>query len=98
MDDDGNIHVLDGQAQELRVFDAQGTYATTLARRGQGPGELARAEAIALLPDRRVVVRDPANPRVQVLSREPGQAAVHGPLPGARPTHLGGVVDGAPLG
>lgn len=73
VDDDGNIHVLDGQAQELRVFNAHGTYVTTLARRGQGPGELARAEAIALLPDRRVVVRDPANSRVQVLGSEPEQ-------------------------
>ena len=75
VDDDGNVYVLDGQAQDLRVFDAEGSYVTTLARRGQGPRELAGADAIALLPDRRVVVRDPANGRLQVVGSEPGQSA-----------------------
>ena len=74
-DDDGNIYVLDGQAQELRLFDAEGSYVRTLARRGRGPRELAGADAIALLPDRRVVVRDPANGRVQVIGSEAGRSA-----------------------
>ncbi len=74
-DPEGNVYVLDGQAQELRVFDDRGGYVTTLARRGGGPGELAGADAIALLPDRRVAVRDPANARVQMLGPEPGQSA-----------------------
>ena len=84
VDDDGNIYVLDRQAQELRVFDAKGEYLETLARRGRGPGELEGAGKIALLPDGRVVVRDPRNKRVQVVrpgtgEREewPYEAAAH---------------------
>ena len=74
VDDDGSIYVLDGQVQELRVFDAEGTYMATLARSGRGPGEIARAEAIALLPDRRLAVRDPGNSRVQVLGPGPNRS------------------------
>ena len=58
VDDDRNVYVLDEQAQEVRVFDAQGVHVRRLAQRGQGPGELTWADAIALLPDGRLVVRD----------------------------------------
>ncbi|MXX72042.1 MAG: 6-bladed beta-propeller [Gemmatimonadetes bacterium] len=51
--DDGTIHVLDVQAQHVRVFDSLGVYVETLGRRGEGPGEFSEAEAIAVLPDGR---------------------------------------------
>lgn len=51
--DDGAIHVLDLQAQHVRVFDSLGVYVETLGRRGEGPGEFSEAEAIAVLPDGR---------------------------------------------
>ncbi|HEY8470714.1 MAG TPA: 6-bladed beta-propeller [Longimicrobiales bacterium] len=38
-DSDGRIYVLDQQAQELRIFDAQGTLLRTVGRAGSGPGE-----------------------------------------------------------
>lgn len=66
VDDDHNVYVFDQQAQEVRVFDARGGYLRTLGGPGQGPGELQQPEAMALLPDRRVVVRDPGNARLQV--------------------------------
>lgn len=66
VDDDHNVYVFDQQAREVRIFDAQGGYMRTLGGPGQGPGELQQPEAMALLPDRRVVVRDPANARLQV--------------------------------
>lgn len=66
VDDDRNVYVFDQQAQEIRVFDAEGGHLRTLGGPGQGPGELREAEAMALLPDRRVVVRDPGNARLQV--------------------------------
>ena len=67
VDDDRNVYVFDGQAQEVRVFDSAGVYVKTLGRRGEGPREFNRAEAIALLPDGRLVVRDPGNQRLEVF-------------------------------
>lgn len=45
---DGEILVLDGQAEEIRVFDTSGTHLRTLGRPGEGPGELSRPAGIAL--------------------------------------------------
>lgn len=71
VDDDRTVHVLDGQAQEVRVFDDEGTHVKTLGRSGEGPGEFARAEAVAVLPDGRVLVRDAGDKNIQVFG--PGQ-------------------------
>ena len=78
VNDDHTVYILDTQAQEIRVFDSTGTYIETLGRRGEGPGELSHAEAIALLPDGRLVVRDPGNSRVQVYGPGPGETAEWG--------------------
>ncbi|TVR60008.1 MAG: hypothetical protein EA422_14355 [Gemmatimonadales bacterium] len=48
---DGRILVLESQAAELRVFDADGTHLRTLGGPGEGPGELGRASGMALHPD-----------------------------------------------
>ncbi len=71
VDDDHTVYVLDGQAQEVRVFDAGGTYVRTLGRPGEGPGEFTRAEAVAVLPDGRILVRDAGDKNIQVFG--PGQ-------------------------
>ena len=58
VDDEHTVYVFDGQAREVRVFDSGGTYIRTLGGPGEGPGEFSRVEAIAVLPDGRLVVRD----------------------------------------
>lgn len=73
VDDDRNVYVFDEQAQHVRVFDSEGAYVETLGGRGEGPGEFSRAEAIALLPDGRLVVRDPGNQRIGVFGPGTGQ-------------------------
>ena len=73
VDDDRNVHVFDEQAQHVRVFDSTGVYVETFGGRGEGPGEFSRAEAIALLPDGRLVVRDPGNQRIEVFVPGAGQ-------------------------
>ena len=73
VNDDRDLYVLDGRAQHVRVFDSAGAYVETLGRRGEGPGEFGYAEAIALLPDGRLVVRDSRNQRISVFGPEPGQ-------------------------
>ncbi|MDE2795252.1 MAG: 6-bladed beta-propeller [Gemmatimonadota bacterium] len=73
VDDDRNVYVFDEQAQHVRVFDSEGVYMETLGGRGEGPGEFSRAEAIALLPDGRLVVRDPGNMRIEVFGPGTGR-------------------------
>ncbi|MXW16862.1 MAG: 6-bladed beta-propeller [Gemmatimonadetes bacterium] len=73
VNDNRDLYVLDGQAQHVRVFDSAGAYVATLGRRGEGPGEFGYAEAIALLPDGRLVVRDSRNQRISVFGPDPGQ-------------------------
>ena len=67
VDDDHNVYVLDWQAQEIRQYDAFGDYVGRLARRGEGPGELALADRMAFLPDGRMVVPDQSNGRINVF-------------------------------
>ena len=75
VDEARNVYVFDQQSQQVRVFDAEGAYVASLGRDGEGPGEFARAETIAVLPDGRVLVRDPGNMRVQVFARASGGRA-----------------------
>lgn len=46
VDADGSIIVLDYQANEVRRFDAAGSYVETIARRGDGPGEIGDANGL----------------------------------------------------
>ena len=71
VDDDGNVYVFDSQAQHVQVYDSEGVYVRTLGGQGEGPGEFSRAEAIATLPDGRLVVRDPGHGRVHVFGPGP---------------------------
>lgn len=48
----GRIYVLDGQAQEIRVFAPDGAHLRTIGRKGRGPGELADAVALRMRPGR----------------------------------------------
>lgn len=73
VDDDRNVYVFDYQAQHVGVFDAEGNHVETLGREGEGPGEFNRAEGIAMLPDGRLVVRNPGNSRIEVFGPEPGR-------------------------
>ena len=73
VDADGNIYALDQQAQEVRVFDAEGLHLVTLGGPGSGPGELGRASAgVFVGPGDTVLVPDLANARVNLY--EPGGA------------------------
>ena len=69
VDDDHNVYVLDGHARHVRGFDSAGTYVATLGRGGEGPGEFEMPIGIAV-SDGRVMVRDPANARVQLFHLE----------------------------
>ena len=63
VDGEGRIYVADGQAHEIRVFDAAGGFLHRFGRRGGGPGELEAPCCLALGPDGLLWVRDGGNAR-----------------------------------
>ncbi len=68
----GGFAVLDSQAQELRVFGADGTHVATHGGKGQGPGEFVDANGLMLGPNGRLWVPDARNGRMSVLDPEDG--------------------------
>jgi len=71
VDPEGRIWIVDQQIPELRVFAPDGRYLMTAGRPGEGPGELQRPDGgLAVLSDGRVLVRDPANSRLQLFGPE----------------------------
>ena len=50
VDDAGRIYMADFQANEIRVFDAQGECIRTFGREGEGPGEFRMLAGIAWQP------------------------------------------------
>lgn len=68
-DPDGQILVVDADVPGIRVFGPDGDWLATWGREGAGPGEFRRPDGgIVALADGRIVVRDPGNARLQVLS------------------------------
>ena len=69
---DGGFAVLDSQAQEVRVFAADGSHRATYGGKGEGPGELRDAHGLMLDPQGRLWVTDPANDRMSVFDPDTG--------------------------
>lgn len=68
---DGSIYAMDSQVPALRKYAPDGTYIATFGREGGGPGEYSAPDGgLVVLPDGRVVLRDPGNGRFQVYSAE----------------------------
>ena len=75
VDGDGRFFVLDGQAQQIRVYDPEGAYIETVARRGEGPGELKNAFSVVVLRDDRILAHEPADMLVKVVGPDPADRA-----------------------
>jgi hypothetical protein len=69
VDSDGNVYIADLQAQNVRVFDATGTYLRTMGSPGSGPGELGPALNGVFVSGDRVVVPDLGNARIVTFTR-----------------------------
>jgi hypothetical protein len=99
VDSAGRIYILDGQAQEVRVFFADGTYSHKIGRQGEGPGELKQAVAMGWGPGSVLRVVDMGNARISSFEKDgtfvSGAPQTGGfsmfPWPGAF-LHSGGVV------
>ena len=72
VDSAGRIYVLESQANELRIFDANGSHVTTAGRDGGGPGEFARPLMMSWGRDGNLWIVDPNNNRISIFDREGG--------------------------
>lgn len=70
--DSGLIAVLDAQAQEIRVFDADGRHVATHGRKGGGPGEFTSAFGLMTSSRDLLYVPDHQNARMSVVDMEKG--------------------------
>ena len=61
-DDEGNLHIFDAGAHRMVVVDADGNHLRTVGTQGEGPGEIANAQAAAVLDDGQTVIYDFGNP------------------------------------
>lgn len=63
----GRIWVLEGQAAEVRVFDAGGRHVRTIGGQGQGPGELQFPTGLLWSPEALLWVHDLQNRRYEIF-------------------------------
>ena len=68
----GGFAVLESQAQEIRIFAADGSHLATHGRRGEGPGEFIGANGLMLDPFGRIWVPDSYSTRMSVFDPEDG--------------------------
>lgn len=67
----GAVYVLDAQVPVVRAYDAvTGAYLRDLGQSGAGPGEYGSPDGLAVLPDGRVLVRDPRTIRINVYAAD----------------------------
>lgn len=78
---DGTILVLDAQVPVLRAYSPDGSFLRDIGRDGSGPGEYASPDGMGLLPDDRILVRDPPNSRITVFDAS-GEYLEQWPLSG----------------
>lgn len=67
VDAGGRIYVLESQAQEIRVFNADGSHLRTIGRKGGGPGEFSQALLAQFGPGGNLWVVDPPNNRLSMF-------------------------------
>ena len=68
----GGFAVLESQAQEIRVFGADGSHVATHGGPGEGPGEFVDATGLMLDPRGRIWAADPRGQRVSVFDPAEG--------------------------
>ena len=67
---DGSIYIAE-DTPTLKKFGADGAFIKVFGRVGSGPGEYRRPDGgLAVLPDGRVVIRDPANGRMSLFTAD----------------------------
>lgn len=96
-DPDGNVHILDGSADEVLVFDAAGEFLHRVGGKGEGPEEFQHVENLVRLPDGRLVVGQ-WGASAKVLEPGPDGFTFAGPLVRDRTTEALAIIDMCVLG
>jgi DNA-binding beta-propeller fold protein YncE len=87
-DADGFYYVAEfGENQRISKFDAEGRFVKCWGSPGSGPGQFARARALALGPDGLLYVADACNHRIQTFTRDGDLVGCWG-TPGPGPGEL----------
>jgi hypothetical protein len=68
VDQDGRMFVLDGQANEVRIFDRTGAHVLSFGRAGSGPGEMRSATIAGWDSEGALWIVDPRNGRYSAFS------------------------------
>lgn len=58
VDDEENVYILDFKEAQIKVFNKDGEYLTTIGKRGQGPGEIQRPMNLVITPGGKILVND----------------------------------------
>jgi sugar lactone lactonase YvrE len=66
-DSHGRVYVLEGETQDIRVFDSTGHFIRAVGRRGHGPGEFDQAIGMRWDPRGRLWIVDQGNVRYTVV-------------------------------
>ena len=82
VDAEGRFWVFESQAQELRVFDAQGAHVRTVGREGGGPGEFAGVMGMSWAGDGNLWIADPRNARISIIDSAGTYVGSHGAVGG----------------
>lgn len=91
-DADGNVYILDGIAEEVRIFDAAGDFLHRVGGKGEGPEEFLNVRDLVRLSDGRLVVGQSGAP-AKVLEPGPEGYAFAGPLVRDRATETLAIID-----
>ena len=68
VDEDENMYVLDSRNSNIRIYDKNGTYAKTIGKRGEGPGEMVGPIGIQITPQNEIMVNNSTRRRLPFFS------------------------------
>ena len=70
VDENGSIYALDWKANNIKVFDKSGKFVRTIAKQGQGPGEINFPSGLLITSKNELLVEDAGNRRLAYFTLE----------------------------